>query len=715
MIDIPGYKILRQLGRGGMATVYLAVQALVEREVALKVMAPQLSVDPSFGERFLREARIAARLRHPHIVAVIEVGVHGDLHYAAMEYLSGGPILKRDGDSLELSAALRAVREIAQALDYAHGKGVVHRDVKPDNIFLREDGSAVLGDFGIARAVDASGAVTRTGAVVGTPVYMSPEQLRGKSVDGRSDLYSLGVVFHQLLLGHPPYVADDALALGIMHMTSPLPQLPGALAMAQPLLSRLLAKEPDDRFQNGAEVVHAVLRLEAELQAGTQVPTEQLPMYARDEREQQGHGRQDGPVFGATDPLDADRGRRADPSFGEMHEAVSERWRLTPRPAGRQTRHGRRWFWPAALLLLGLGSALAWQQRAAWLPQAQAQIAGWLQQEDPRLSQFERLKTEGRLLSPSGDDALARLAALLADDPQDTRALAALAGSWPTLLGELARLKREDPQAAQALRQRLIAIRPDAPELRETAGGATDAGTVTTSAGAVATSAGAGTASVTNDSAAQARLEQAQTALAAARRAERELRWHGEDGAVRLYANALALNPADPAATDGLARLIDRILIDAREALQQRADPLPAAAAVASFERLSQAESARKELQRLLDLAERRSQGADRAQRIRESLQEADRLLARSRPGEVELQQIGERLSAALLLDPGDPRLRETVDKLVAILILRAAEQAEAGNTEATERLLAQIRLLAPDSAQLRELQIRVEGGNGGS
>lgn len=709
MIDIPGYKILRQLGRGGMATVYLAVQALVEREVALKVMAPQLSVDPSFGERFLREARIAARLRHPHIVAVIEVGVHGDYHYAAMEYLSGGPILKRDGDTLTLAAALRAVREIAQALDYAHGKGVVHRDVKPDNIFLRDEGSAVLGDFGIARAVDASGAVTRTGAVVGTPIYMSPEQLRGKSVDGRSDLYSLGVVFHQLLLGHPPYVADDALALGIMHMTSPLPQLPNAYALAQPLLSRLLAKEPEDRFQTGAEVAYAVQRLEAELQTGSQAPTERLQLYARDD-DQRGdpNATPDGPRIGSSDAFDLGHGRRPDPNFGEMHDAVGDDWRMTPRPPGRRARRRRRWLWP--LLLVGLVAAtyLGWQERAGWWPQAEAQIARWLQLDDPRLVEYQRLREAGTLVATDGRDALAQLESLLAENRDDPRSMGALAAIWPALISELARLRTSDPAAAERLHERLKSLRPQAAELQAAPVAGEPSPAQDGDTGQMSTAAPL-SAGPTADLAAQ--QEQAQAALAAARRAERDLRWYGDDGALRLYQAALALAPSDEAASDGLARLIDRVTMDAREALQRRRDPLPAAAAVAAFEALPMAAPARTELQRLLDLADRRSQGADRAQRIAETLQEADRILGRSSPADGELQQIGERLSAALLLDPGDPRLREAIDKLVAVLIVRASERVEAGDIAAGQQLIGQIRRLAPDAAQLRDLQIRVEGG----
>ncbi|MCL4676769.1 MAG: serine/threonine protein kinase, partial [Pararhodobacter sp.] len=189
-MDIAGYRIVRTLGRGGMATVYLAVQQSVEREVALKVMSTALLGDEQFGERFLREARIAARLRHPGVVQVHDVGISGDHHYIAMEFLSGGPVMGRAGEAKPVGFSLRVARQIAAALDYAGAHGVVHRDIKPDNILLREDGSAVLTDFGIAHAADAS-RMTRTGAIIGTPHYMSPEQARGQPVDGRADLYSL--------------------------------------------------------------------------------------------------------------------------------------------------------------------------------------------------------------------------------------------------------------------------------------------------------------------------------------------------------------------------------------------------------------------------------------------------------------------------------------------------------------------------------------------
>lgn len=262
-LSLPGYAILRTLGKGGMATVYLAMQEKFEREVALKVMAPALSADAGFRERFLREAKIVARISHPNIVAVYDVNEVDGVHYIAMEYHEGGDLKARLREGVGLREALTITKDVARALAYAHSKGYVHRDIKPDNILFRVDGSAVLTDFGIAKATEGDANLTQLGMVAGTPKYMSPEQARGQALEGAADLYSLGVVLHEMLTGRLPYEASDPIALGILHMNSPVPRLEGRLAHFQPLLDRLLAKQPAQRPQSGTELIREIEALEA--------------------------------------------------------------------------------------------------------------------------------------------------------------------------------------------------------------------------------------------------------------------------------------------------------------------------------------------------------------------------------------------------------------------------------------------------------------------
>lgn len=248
-VKIPGYTLKKKLGQGGMAAVFLAEQESFQRDVALKVMFPQFAKEPGFAERFLQEARTVARLTHPHIIVVHDVGVANGLHYFAMEYHTGGDLTHRiRNGGLTAYQALTITRQIADALALAHEHQIIHRDIKPDNILFRaHDDAAILTDFGIAKSLDSDMQLTQLGSAVGTPRYMSPEQARGQKVDGRTDIYSLGVLLFEMLTGRPPYQADEALALGIKHCQDPIPRLPGELARYQTLIDRMLAKEPKDR------------------------------------------------------------------------------------------------------------------------------------------------------------------------------------------------------------------------------------------------------------------------------------------------------------------------------------------------------------------------------------------------------------------------------------------------------------------------------------
>jgi len=256
VISIPGYKITDILGRGGMAIVYKATQESVGRTVALKILSPNHS-DETFTERFLREAKIISNLTHPNIITVFDAGVYHSYHYMSMEYISG-KTLRDARDDIPRTQKVAILKQIALALDYAGKKGYVHRDIKPDNIMLHEDGRAVLMDFGIARGDSTTSGLTITGKAIGTPYYMSPEQTKGINVDSRSDIYSLGVVLFQVLTGHVPYDGNSFVDVGMKHITEPIPTLPAGLEAFQAIINKSMSKDPAHRYQIAAEFIAAL-------------------------------------------------------------------------------------------------------------------------------------------------------------------------------------------------------------------------------------------------------------------------------------------------------------------------------------------------------------------------------------------------------------------------------------------------------------------------
>lgn len=275
------YRIERMLGAGGMGTVYAATQVAMQRTVALKVLSGDLTADNVELRRFYREARLASQLRHPHVVAILDFGIDeaSNTPYIAMEYVEGrslGSILRAEGPLKEVRTA-RLLEQVARALVAAHGAGLVHRDLKPDNIMVSvlPDGleHVTVLDFGIAKSLThegaSSGQLTHSGVVVGTPRYMSPEQVSARPVDGRSDLYSLGVILHEMLAGQPPFLGDQLVALMIAHVSAPRPQYPALVGGAAPrpsmvaLHRSLLAIDVDARPRD-AQTVAATLRAVAE-------------------------------------------------------------------------------------------------------------------------------------------------------------------------------------------------------------------------------------------------------------------------------------------------------------------------------------------------------------------------------------------------------------------------------------------------------------------
>jgi len=256
------YEILQELGRGGMAIVFRAREKQLDREVAVKVLPFSLAFDGEFVERFQREARTAAKLEHSSIIPIYRVGRSGRVIYFVMKFLRGtslSDVIAQKG-AMPVAEIKRILREAGSALGYAHKNGIVHRDIKPDNIMFDESGHAVVTDFGIAKAGTGT-RLTGTGMAIGTPHYMSPEQARAQKLDGRSDLYSLGVVAYQCLTGSVPFDGEDAFSIGYKHITEPLPVPPLKTAEHRAVfevIKKMMAKAPEERFQTAEEMIAAL-------------------------------------------------------------------------------------------------------------------------------------------------------------------------------------------------------------------------------------------------------------------------------------------------------------------------------------------------------------------------------------------------------------------------------------------------------------------------
>ena len=271
------YRIIEPLGRGGMASVYKAYEAALDRYVALKVLPGEFLHDETFAERFRREAKVVARLEHPNVIPIHAFGIEAGIPWMAMRLISGGALssLLRGG-RLTHERIITILRGAADALDYAHGKGVVHRDVKPQNILLDEAERVYLADFGIAKMVEGSGALTQTGMITGTPQYMAPEQATGQPVDQRVDIYALGVVAYEMLTGRVPFAADTPVAVLMKHVTEPIP-IPPSSTVPDPLVRALLkamSKKPEERWPTAGAFVYALEQGLAE------VPTAAIPVTA---------------------------------------------------------------------------------------------------------------------------------------------------------------------------------------------------------------------------------------------------------------------------------------------------------------------------------------------------------------------------------------------------------------------------------------------------
>jgi hypothetical protein len=671
VIEIPGYKILRQLGRGGMATVYLATQESVQRDVALKIMSPTLLADPDFGERFLREARIAAKLHHRHVVGVHDVGREGDYHYIAMEYLGGGALLTEDGEPRLVPFTLRAIREIASALNYAHAKGFVHRDIKPDNILLRDDGSAALTDFGIARASDSATHMTRTGTVIGTPHYMSPEQARGRAVDGRADLYSLGIVLYELLMGRVPFHADDSLAVGIMHITQPVPILPEHLSALQPILNRLLAKQPEERFQNGAALADAIEQVEIGIARG------ELPeLAASDEayrREILGANTPTRAMPVAATPPGGTR-YRAEPSLGRMDDIANSSARrplhrgAAGHSAAASTGGSRRWMLAAAAIAIVFAVFALWHYQnrlRALLPNTEL---------NNLVARGQQALADGKLIGTRGDSARELFQAARALDADNDQAREGLNKVGARLIDQSrAALTRSDFTTAQS----------DLDAANEVLGGGAEVEELKTALHA---------AQMRNTQSADL-LQRADAMLAAGNLL-------GDKGASSLYQRVLDADPTNALALNGLKKVAEAVAQQARDAIAA-GKVNEANARIADLTRLSPNFPAIPELRAAIAQShENATQAIDQQLARAEAQQRAGKIAGDD--GALVLFQ------AALKGDPNNARAKAGLRKLAQTLIAQANAALDDDNTVSAEKLLQQAASAAPDVSELRDAKARL-------
>lgn len=456
-VQIPGYEILRPLGTGGMSTVYLALQRSLDRKVAIKVMRRGGDIhsddNTQAEKRFLLEGRMMAKLPHRNIVAVYDIVSNDAMAYISMEFLDGGTLSDRMREGISLADAVSVIVQIASALDFAHTHGVVHRDLKPANIMFRDSGTPVLTDFGIARYQDGSATrLTQTGMLVGTPTYMSPEQINGQAVDGRADLYSLGILFYELLAGHAPFRGDTPIAVLMAHLTQPAPTLPDEHIAFQPVLDRMLAKNRDERYSGMKEFSQDLKsRL---INSNTLLMRLNVDPNAPSSEQLRALG------FGSTP---TGQGLR-DSLLGSLP---------TPRPAPTpmpsiEPAPARRSKIPSAMtitavigvVLVAIGAWLAFHGRGGLSRDEQELVGFWLDRAEHRIK-------SNQLVVPADDSAFAYLQKVQQRDPDNPRA--------QVLFDEIAKaLSAQSEQSLKAgkideaadLDNQALLMRPDDPQLR---------------------------------------------------------------------------------------------------------------------------------------------------------------------------------------------------------------------------------------------------------
>lgn len=259
---LKGYRLIKELGRGGMSRVYLAEDNESGKEVAIKVLDMETIEDDRMIERFIREYAMLSSVDNRHVASILDQTFTDEYAFIIMERFQGGDLTKRIRKGITPEQALNYLKQIAMGLADVHREGIVHRDLKPGNILFRLDDSLAILDFGLAQIEDDDMSLTKHGEVYGTPSYVSPEQARGKRVDHRSDIYSTGIIYYQMLTRKKPYRADNPMAMFYKHVHAEVPRLPSEYSEYQPLLDKMLAKSADDRFQNADELIRAIRKYE---------------------------------------------------------------------------------------------------------------------------------------------------------------------------------------------------------------------------------------------------------------------------------------------------------------------------------------------------------------------------------------------------------------------------------------------------------------------
>lgn len=261
---VPEHVLIKRISRTGMSSIYLAKSTKIQQEVAIKVLEfdPSDSDDISLVKRFVQEYKLLHHLNHPNVANIL--GRHLDKDYSCiiMEYFPAGDLSHKISDGVTALQAVHYLRQIAYGLEAVHQRNIVHRDIKPRNILIRDDNTLAISDFGIARVMGKSYGLTLQGVILGSPYYMSPEQIDNNAIDHRSDLYSLGAVFYEMLTGKKPFRGNSLMKIFYSHLNDPVPKLPPLLREFQPIIDQLLAKNPMQRFQNAAELLEAISDLD---------------------------------------------------------------------------------------------------------------------------------------------------------------------------------------------------------------------------------------------------------------------------------------------------------------------------------------------------------------------------------------------------------------------------------------------------------------------